>query len=171
MPSATAPLNIGSFCSVAREVTIMCDGAHSTDCATSYPVNLILLKRPEPVPNGGRKRGVTIGHDVWLCHGSVILSGVTIGHGAVIGANAVVTKDVPPYAIVGGIPGEIIRYRFPEETIAKLLEIRWWDWDDDKIKAEAYSLTGPIKTFVDRHSNSSDRSQPVFPAVREDSAA
>ncbi|MDX8480456.1 CatB-related O-acetyltransferase [Mesorhizobium sp. VK24D] len=151
MPSEQAPLSIGSFCSVARDVTIMCDGQHSTDCATSYPINLNLLARPEPASNGGRERGVTIGNDVWLCHGSVILSGVEIGHGAVIGANAVVTKDVPPYAIVGGIPASVIRYRFPEETINKLLAIKWWEWDDEKIKQEAAFLTGPIEAFISRH--------------------
>ncbi|MDG4891796.1 CatB-related O-acetyltransferase [Mesorhizobium sp. WSM4887] len=151
LPSKDAPLTVGSFCSIAGNVTIMCDGQHSTNSATSYPININLLKRPEPVQNGGRKRGVIIGHDVWICHGAVIISGVSIGHGAVIGTNAVVTKDVPPYAVVGGVPAGIIRYRFPKEIVEKLLTICWWDWDDDKIKSEADALTGSIDTFISRH--------------------
>ncbi|TGR84581.1 CatB-related O-acetyltransferase [Mesorhizobium sp. M2D.F.Ca.ET.223.01.1.1] len=150
-PSKEAPLTIGSFCSVAADVVIMCDGQHRTDCATSYPIYPNLFKSPEPIPNGGRKRGVNIGNDVWLCRGATILSGVTIGHGAVVGAHAVVSRDVPPYAVVGGVPAEVVRYRFSEDVIAKLLAIRWWDWSEEKIRAEAGALTGPIEAFVERH--------------------
>ena len=76
---------------------------------------------------------MTIGHDVWLGSGAIVLSGVTIGHGAVVAAHAVVTRDVPPYAIVGGNPAKVIRYRFDEETVAALLEAPWWDLPRDKI--------------------------------------
>ena len=76
---------------------------------------------------------MTIGHDVWLGSGATILSGITIGHGAVVAAHALVTKDVPPYAIVGGNPAKIIRYRFDDGTIAALLEARWWDLPRERI--------------------------------------
>ena len=76
---------------------------------------------------------MTIGNDVWIGQSTIILSGVTIGDGAIIGANSLVTKDVKPYAVVGGNPAKLIKYRFDEDTIDKLLKIKWWDWSIDKI--------------------------------------
>src|SRR5919112_1299826 len=73
------------------------------------------------------------GHDVWLGSGAIVMSGVTVGHGAVVAAHAVVTRDVPPYAIVGGNPAKVIRYRFDEETIAALLDAKWWELPREKI--------------------------------------
>lgn len=79
------------------------------------------------------KGDIVVGNDVWIGYEAVILSGVTIGDGAVIGARAVVTKDVPPYTIVGGVPAKPIKKRFSEENIKKLQSIRWWDWPKEKI--------------------------------------
>ena len=90
-----------------------------------YPVNKDKLK---------------IGNDVWIGHEAVILSGVTIGDGAIIGTRAVVTKDVPSYTIVGGVPAKPIRKRFDEETIQKLKEIRWWDWEEERIKKNIQAI-------------------------------
>lgn len=78
---------------------------------------------------------IVIGNDVWIGYEAVILAGVTVGDGAVIGARAVVTKDVPPYTIVGGVPAKPIRKRFSEDLIAALLELRWWDWPEERLKA------------------------------------
>ena len=80
------------------------------------------------------KGDIVIGNDVWIGYEAVILSGVIIGDGAIIGTRALVTKDVPPYTIVGGVPAKPIRKRFDEETIQKLEEIRWWNWEEDRIK-------------------------------------
>jgi len=150
-PSKDAPLEVGAFCSVAGQMLFMCSGHHLTGSATSFPIYSRLLKQPEPIANGGRPGGITVGNDVWIGHGAIVLPGVQIGDGAVVGAGAVVTRSVPPYAIVGGSPARLIRYRFSQDIISKLLTIRWWHWDDEKIKSEAAALTGPIETFVARH--------------------
>jgi acetyltransferase-like isoleucine patch superfamily enzyme len=150
-PLKDAPLQVGAFCSVAGQVLFICSGQHPTDSATSFPIYSRLLKQPEPIANGGKPGGIAVGNDVWIGNGAMILPGIRIGDGAIVGAGSVVTKDVPPYAIVGGSPAGLIRYRFPEEIVAKLLAIHWWRWDDEKIKAEAAVLTGPIEAFVERH--------------------
>ena len=79
------------------------------------------------------KGDITVENDVWIGHGSKILSGVSIGDGAIIGANSLVTRDIPPYAIAAGSPARVIKYRFDEQTIEKLLEIRWWDFKEEEI--------------------------------------
>ena len=81
------------------------------------------------------KGDIIIGNDVWIGYEAVILSGITIGDGAIIGTRAVVTKDIPPYTIVGGVPAKPIRKRFDDVTIARLLELKWWDWSEERIKA------------------------------------
>ena len=86
------------------------------------------------------KGDIVIGNDVWIGYEAVILAGVTIGDGAVIGTRAVVTKDVPPYTIVGGIPAKPIKKRFPQETIDALLKIKWWDWDKKHIAQQISHL-------------------------------
>ena len=88
------------------------------------------------------KGDIVIGNDVWLGYRSVILAGVTIGDGAIVGAYSVVTKDVPPYTIVAGNPAKEIRRRFSEAEIARLLELRWWDWPIEKITENVHLLTG-----------------------------
>ncbi len=91
---------------------------------------------------------ITIGSDVWIGIKSIILDGITIGDGAVIGAGSVVTKDVPPYAIVGGAPAKLIRYRFDPEVIARLLSIRWWDFSDDQIAANLEFFRDPALSLA-----------------------
>lgn len=89
--------------------------------------------------------------DVWIGHGAVIQAGVHVGVGAVIGSNAVVTKDVPPYAIVVGVPAKVIRYRFDEEIREKLLEIAWWDWPDDVMRDRFQDFCGDITSFIKKY--------------------
>jgi len=140
-------LIIGDFCSIGANVTIHLGGNHKTDLMTTYPLfRLFADDWPDPkMPTiedfwGISKGDVVIGNDVWIGFGATILSGVTIGDGAVIGARAVVTSDVEPYAIVTGNPARFTRKRFDEETIQKLLEIKWWDWPIEKIKRNANVL-------------------------------
>ena len=104
---------------------------------STYPFPLFFeewgLEKKNVADSWDNKGDIVVGNDVWIGYEAVILSGVTIGDGAVIGARAVVTKDVPPYTIVGGVPAKPIKKRFSDESIKKLQSIRWWDWSKEKI--------------------------------------
>lgn len=145
-----ATLKIGAFCSIGGRVQILLGGHHRTDWVTTYPLSYYL---PDIAPTGryDYTRGdVVIGNDVWLCDGCTILSGVTVGDGAVVAANAHVFRDVPPYAIVGGNPAAIIGYRFPEEIRQELLSIAWWNWPYEQIVAAGDKLCSEnIQEFID----------------------
>ena len=148
-------LHIGRFCSIANDVTIMLGGNHRTDWVTTYPFNV--LSNPFPTASSitghpATKGDVWIGNDVWIGLGATILSGVHSGDGAVIGAHAVVTKDVAPYAIVVGNPGRMIKKRFDEETISALLEIAWWNWDEKRVNdATPLLCSSNIQTFINHY--------------------
>lgn len=131
-------LIIGKFCSIACGAKFLFNSAnHTLRSVSTYPFPLFFeewgLDRKDVTRSWDNKGDIVIGNDVWIGYEAVIMAGVTIGDGAVIGARAVVTKDVPPYTIVGGVPAKTIRKRFSEETIADLMKIRWWDWPVKKI--------------------------------------
>lgn len=128
----TPECRIGKFCSIAGGVRIFGGGEHRSDWVTTYPFSALPQFFPWAAgfPGHPASKGPTvIGNDVWIGSSATILSGVSVGDGAIIGAEALVAKDVPPYAIVGGNPAQIIRYRFQEKEIEKLLKIKWWDLD------------------------------------------
>ena len=132
-------LSIGKFCSIACGARFLFNSAnHSLSSLSTYPFPLFFEEWGLDIKNVAsswdNKGDIVIGNDVWIGYESVILAGVTIGDGAIIAARAVVTKDVPPYTIVGGVPAKPIRKRFPEETIAALLALRWWDWPKERIR-------------------------------------
>jgi acetyltransferase-like isoleucine patch superfamily enzyme len=130
-------IKIGKFCSLAKDVVIFGGGNHITTRATTFPFKWLSAEvEPEERYTDAASKGTTmIGHDVWVGYGATIMSGVKIGNGAVIGAQAVVAKDIPAYAIVVGNPAKVIRYRFKPETIERLLELAWWEWEPAKIAA------------------------------------
>lgn len=126
-------LAIGKFCSIAPNVSIIMGGDHRSDWCTTYPFNSLMNEFRYIEGNPKSNGDIVIGNDVWMARDCKILSGVHIGDGAIIAANAVVTKDVEPYSIVGGIPAKVIRKRFDEETVRKFEEIQWWNWDKEHI--------------------------------------
>ena len=131
-------IQIGSFCSIASGCVMVLGGNHRVDWVTTYPFGHIQTNIFNTFNGNGHpssKGGIIVGNDVWIGMNSTILSGVNIGNGAVVGCNSVVTKDVPPYAVVAGNPARVVKYRFSEENINKLQEIAWWNWSDDKINS------------------------------------
>ncbi len=131
-------LIIGKFCSIACGAKFLFNSAnHTLASLSTYPFPLFFeewgLEKKNVAKCWDNKGDIRIGNDVWIGFEAVILAGVTIGDGAIIGTRALVTKDVPPYTIVGGVPARPIKKRFDEDTISDLLRIRWWDWPDEKI--------------------------------------
>ncbi len=132
-------LMIGKFCSIACGAKFLFNSAnHTMTSLSTYTFPLFFeewgLEKQKVTEAWDNKGDIVIGNDVWIGFEAVILSGVTIGDGAIIGSRAVVTKDVPPYTIVGGVPARTIRRRFDEETIGKLLQMKWWDWPEAVIR-------------------------------------
>ena len=143
-------LVIGKFCSIACGAKFLFTSAnHAIHSLSTYPFPIFFEEwglDPANIADAWDNKGdIIIGNDVWIGYEAIILSGVSIGDGAIIGTRAVVTKDVPPYTIVGGVPAKPIRRRFNEKTIERLLELKWWDWTEEKIKANLPAIqTGQV---------------------------
>lgn len=135
-----SPVNriyIGSYCALGYDVTIFAGGTHPYKFITQHHLKLHYgLQSPEEWAEESPSKydQTKIGSDVWIGEGAVILSGVSIGHGAIVGAHAVVDKDVPAYAIVAGNRADIVKYRFDEDTINRLCRLSWWEWHEDHVK-------------------------------------
>ncbi len=153
-------LYIGNFTSIADDLEVYLGGNHYTQLVTTFPFGILkndIFTNATSIPsnlnlNGSYCKGdVHIGSDVWIGSHVTIMSGVKIGDGAVIAANSHIVKDVPPYAMVGGNPAKIIKYRFTETQIKQLLEIRWWDWSDEKINEYLpYILQEDMELFIQK---------------------
>jgi virginiamycin A acetyltransferase len=152
-------IHIGKYCSIGRDCNFFLHANHRPDWITTSsqllgPVTPEIASMHMEMGHPSCKGDITIGNDVWIGAKSTIMSGVKIGHGAVIGSGSVVAKDVPPYAIVVGNPAKIIKYRFDEQQIEDLLSIAWWDWDEGKIKEESMILwSKDINYFIEKHKN------------------
>jgi acetyltransferase-like isoleucine patch superfamily enzyme len=138
----SARVIIGNWCSLASDVVIMPGGNHRIDTVTTYPIQRRYgLAGADEAGQPWSKGDVVIGNDVWIGYGAKILGGISIGDGAVVAAWSVVTKSVPPYTIVAGVPARPLRRRFDQEIIESLLRIRWWDWDDTVVLERIDDLT------------------------------
>ena len=138
-------LIIGRFCAIARGVKFIMNGAnHAMAGFSTYPFFIFGngWEAAAPSPDSFPFKGDTvIGNDVWIGYDALVMPGVQIGDGAIVAARSVVTRDVPPYAIVGGNPATVIRQRFCDDVVAELLRIRWWDWDSAKITRNLKAIT------------------------------
>lgn len=140
----------GNFCSIGPGVKVYIDGNHRIDTFSTFPFHIFpsTPNRKDWMPWG--KETPTIGNDVWIGADVLILSGASIGDGAVVAARSVVTKPVPPYAVVAGNPARVVKYRFDEATIRDLLALKWWDLPDDVILRELVPLGTNIPAVVER---------------------
>lgn len=146
-------IRVGKFVSIAKGCKIILNGEHHHDWITTYPLRYLRKQWPEASKIEGHpysKGDVIIGNDVWIGRDVTISSGVTIGDGAVIGTCALVTKDVAPYSIVGGVPAKLIMKRFSDNQIKSLLKIKWWNWPENKIRKNIMLLSSNnIDKFID----------------------
>ena len=138
-------LVIGKFCSIACGAKFLFNSAnHALGSLSTYPFPIFFEEWGLPVEDIPRswdhKGDIVVGNDVWIGDEAVVLAGVTIGDGAVVGARAVVTRDVPPYTIVGGVPAKPIRRRFDGGVIERLSALRWWDWPVERIAANLEAI-------------------------------
>lgn len=152
-------LIVGNFCSIAHNVKVYLGGNHRHDWVTTFPFGHIhtnVFNSFNGVGHPQSKGDIIIGNDVWIGGNVVIMSGITIGDGAVIANNSHVVNNVEPYSIIGGNPAKLIKYRFTSEQIEKLLEIKWWNWDDEKINQNINLLCNEnIDEFINKFYNNS----------------
>lgn len=138
-----APLTIGNYCSISYGVKfVVDDGHHTYNKVSNYPFKGNAL---------GGKMGITVGNDVWIGLNATILYGVTIGDGATIAAGSVVTKDVLPYSVVGGVPAKEISRKCSEEEASSMSQIAWWNWDDDVIEQRVQDFQLSIPDFIRKY--------------------
>jgi acetyltransferase-like isoleucine patch superfamily enzyme len=150
-------IHVGKYCSIGRDCNFFLHANHRPDWITTSsqlwgPVTPEIASTHMEMGHPSCKGNITIGNDVWIGAKSTIMSGVKIGHGAIVAAGSLVTKDVEPYSVVGGNPAKHLKYRFTEQQIEGLLNISWWDWEENKIKEEAMILwSQDIDFFINKH--------------------
>ncbi|MRT93435.1 CatB-related O-acetyltransferase [Ancylomarina sp. 16SWW S1-10-2] len=159
-----AKVIIGKFCSIANGVNFIVDEAfHNSSSITSFPIFNNLFDNNEILNMNTRmtcddfkdkhiqKQGIIIGNDVWIGMGAYVMPGVIVGNGVVIAANSVVTKDIPHYAIVAGVPAKIIRFKYSDSIIERLNTIKWWNWRLDDIKDRIQDFELSAEEFTSKY--------------------
>ncbi|WCE29858.1 CatB-related O-acetyltransferase [Vibrio sp. SCSIO 43137] len=149
--------SIGAFCNISAD-NVTLAGNHPTSTVSTntftYSKKIGFVNENKDISTITNNEKIIIGNDVWIGSNVILLPGINIGDGAIIAAGAVVTKDVPPYAIVGGVPAKIIKHRFDSDTVERLLSIKWWNWSDDKIKLFIPYMTN-TESFINAVENAS----------------
>ena len=148
-------LVVGKFCSIACGARFLFNSAnHTLASLSSYPFPLLFeewgLEKKNVADAWDNKGDIVVGNDVWIGYEAVILAGVRIGDGAVIGSRAVVTRDIPPYTIVGGVPARTIRKRFDDTVTARLLDLRWWDWPEEAVRRNIQAIASGCVERLER---------------------
>jgi len=146
IPCDDKKITIGKYCSLANNITFDLNGNHRYDTFSTFPFFELNLNNKAP-KNAIFKNEPIIGNDVWIGCGAIIKSGIKIGDGAVIASYSLVTKDVEPYSIVGGNPSKLIKKRFSDDIITELLELKWWDLEDEIVKE--LSVIEDIHEFIE----------------------
>jgi len=145
--TAGTRIEIGKYCSVAQHVLFVV-GRHSVERVSTFPFKAIFIKGGRADDEDLIVESIVVGNDVWIGTRAMVMANVTIGHGAVVAAGSIVVNDVPPYAIVAGVPAKVIKMRFNPQQIEKLLAIAWWDWPEEKIAANIDLFYGDADTFI-----------------------
>ncbi len=173
------PVRIGRYCSINETVQVIPGGIHATDRVTTFLFGqagrdgipgLSGIEFKDEEDASASNGPIVIGNDVWMAREVIVLSGVTVGDGAVVAAGAVVTSDVAPYEIVGGVPAHHLKWRFDSETRSGLCEVAWWRWPLEKVLTHREALTsGDVAGFVRQHTTGSADSCPLCgPATKKD---
>lgn len=148
---------IGKYCSIGPFTNICTGGNHLIDLVSSYPFEYAFLGPDVASKRYRPPRNTEIGSDVWIGTHAHILRGARVGHGAVVGARTVVFSDVPAYAMVVGNPATVVRYRFSNATVRRLLRIAWWDWPEEVIRANLDWFYRPVAQFVEHFDTQGER--------------
>ncbi len=147
-------LLIGAFCALGSGVRFLMNGAnHELAPLSTYPFGIFTDGWEAAAPLCRTRGDTVVGNDVWIGYDATVMPGRTVGHGAIVGSGSLVAADVPPYAIVGGNPARLIRMRFPEEAVARLLAVAWWDWPAEKIARHLDRIAGTDLDALERAAN------------------
>ncbi|TFV67910.1 UNVERIFIED_ORG: glycosyltransferase [Bacillus sp. AZ43] len=162
-------VELGAYCSVADEVRLLVPGSrlfdetgeefqlslrgmHRPETATTFPIGILVPDEPfDELPPGTTGERQVIGDDVWIGYGATVLGNVTVGTGSIVGARALVTADVPPYSVVAGVPARVIRKRFEDDAVERLLRIAWWDWPQAVVEGAYQWFRRPVTEFLDHY--------------------
>jgi hypothetical protein len=147
-------LVIGRYCSISADATIMTGGEHATDQVSTWPFDNFVDSLPNPTRSYRVKPNTTLGSDVWMGRSAFVGGGANVAHGVVIGAGAVVMRDLEPYAVAVGNPAKVIRLRFSEKIVEQLLRIAWWDWTAEEVIERRELFYGSVEAFVERFGGS-----------------